>query len=76
MKGQINNRDGAISIFAQEMTLIDVSGINSESGAPITLFLREERITLDPLDELRQTLKTHQGQVPLHINLRRWRARS
>ncbi|MEO3871045.1 DNA polymerase III subunit alpha [Nonomuraea sp. B12E4] len=71
VRGQINNRDGAISIFAQEMTLIDVSGVNSESGAPITLMLREERITPSLLEELRQVLATHQGQVPLHINVRR-----
>ncbi|GAA3132135.1 hypothetical protein GCM10020001_062950 [Nonomuraea salmonea] len=71
VRGQINNRDGAISIFAQDMTLIDVSGVNSENGAPITLQLREERITPSLLDELRQVLKTHQGQVPLQINLRR-----
>lgn len=69
--GQINNRDGAISIFAQEMSPIDVSGINSESGAPITLLLREDRITPALLEELRQVLKTHHGQVPLHINVRR-----
>ena len=71
VSGQINNRDGAISIFAQDMTLIDVSGVNSESGAPVTLLLREERITQRLLDELRQVLKMHQGQVPLRINLKR-----
>ncbi|MEU6716064.1 DNA polymerase III subunit alpha [Nonomuraea sp. NPDC046802] len=69
--GQINNRDGAISVFAQEMALIDVSGVNSESGAPITLLLREDRITPNLLEELRQVLKTHQGQVPLHVNVMR-----
>ncbi|WP_090944170.1 DNA polymerase III subunit alpha [Nonomuraea jiangxiensis] len=71
VRGQINNRDGAISVFAQEMSLIDVSGVNSEAGAPITLMLREERITPSLLEELRQVLATHQGQVPLHINVRR-----
>ncbi|MEV0618441.1 DNA polymerase III subunit alpha [Nonomuraea sp. NPDC050404] len=71
VRGQINNRDGSISVFAQEMTPIDVSGVSSDSGAPITLLLREERITVNLLEELRQVLKTHHGQVPLHINVRR-----
>ncbi|WP_336214868.1 DNA polymerase III subunit alpha [Nonomuraea sp. LPB2021202275-12-8] len=70
VRGQINNRDGAISIFATDLALIDVSGVNSETGAPITLILREERITPHLLEELRHVLKLHEGKVPLHINLK------
>ncbi|WP_327581918.1 DNA polymerase III subunit alpha [Nonomuraea sp. NBC_00507] len=69
VKGQINNRDGAISIFAQDLTLLDVSGISSD--APVTLLLREERLNQSIVDELRNVLKLHQGQVPVLINLRR-----
>ncbi|TDD17760.1 DNA polymerase III subunit alpha [Nonomuraea diastatica] len=71
VRGQINNRDGAISIFATDLTLIDVSGVNSDTGAPITLLLREERVTPQLLEELRHVLKLHEGKVPLHINLKR-----
>ncbi|MEO3793179.1 DNA polymerase III subunit alpha [Nonomuraea sp. B10E15] len=70
VRGQINNRDGAISIFATDLTVVDVSGVNSD-GAPITLLLREERVTPQLLEELRQVLKLHEGKVPLHINLKR-----
>ena len=69
--GQINNRDGAISVFAQDLTPIDVSGITSDAGHPVTLKLREERINPQVIEELRNVLKLHQGQVPLLINLRR-----
>jgi len=69
--GQINNRDGAISIFAQDLTPIDVSGITSDSGHPVTIQLREERLNPSVVDELRSVLKTHEGKVPLRINLRR-----
>ncbi|GAA2770008.1 DNA polymerase III subunit alpha [Nonomuraea dietziae] len=68
--GQINNRDGAISIFANDLTPIDVSGVTSDSGHPITLQLREERLTAQLVEDLRNVLKTHQGKVPLRINLR------
>ncbi|QFY13388.1 DNA polymerase III subunit alpha [Nonomuraea phyllanthi] len=71
VSGQINNRDGAISVFANELTLIDVSGVNSDGGAPVTLQLREERINPSVVEELRNVLKLHEGQVPLLINLRR-----
>ncbi|WP_219505293.1 DNA polymerase III subunit alpha [Nonomuraea ceibae] len=71
VRGQINNRDGAISIFATDLSLIDVSGVNSDTGAPITLILREERVTPQLLEELRHVLKLHEGKVPLHINLKR-----
>ncbi|NBE91912.1 DNA polymerase III subunit alpha [Nonomuraea sp. KC401] len=70
VRGQINNRDGAISIFATDLSPIDVSGVNSE-GAPITILLREERVTPQLLEELRHVLKLHEGKVPLHINLKR-----
>ncbi|WP_344897763.1 DNA polymerase III subunit alpha, partial [Nonomuraea antimicrobica] len=68
--GQINNRDGAISVFAQDLTPLDVSGITSDSGQPVTLLLREERVSARLVEELRNVLKMHQGQVPLQINLR------
>ncbi|MEV1167094.1 DNA polymerase III subunit alpha [Nonomuraea sp. NPDC049784] len=70
VRGQINNRDGAISIFAQDLTLIDVSGITSESGHPVTIQVREERLTQEAVEELRNVLKLHQGSVPLRINVR------
>ncbi|MFI7615669.1 DNA polymerase III subunit alpha [Nonomuraea terrae] len=69
--GQINNRDGAISIFATELTPIDVSGVSSDSGHPVTLQLREERINQQLVEELRNVLKQHEGPVPVLVNLRR-----
>jgi DNA polymerase-3 subunit alpha len=69
--GQINNRDGAISIFGQDLTPLDVSGVTSDAGHPVTLQLREERINPQLVDELRNVLKLHEGPAPLLINLRR-----
>ncbi|SDL53896.1 DNA polymerase-3 subunit alpha [Nonomuraea maritima] len=69
--GQINNRDGAISIFATELTPIDVSGVSSDSGHPVTLQLREERINQRLVEELRSVLRQHEGPVPVLVNLRR-----
>jgi DNA polymerase-3 subunit alpha len=71
VKGQVSSRDGAISIFANSLTPIDVSGVTSDAGHPITITLREERVTAQMIEELRNILKTHQGKVPVRINLRR-----
>ncbi|MFI6818636.1 DNA polymerase III subunit alpha [Nonomuraea sp. NPDC050328] len=71
VSGQINNRDGAISIFATDLTPLDVSGITSDSGHPVTLHLREERLNPASVEELRRVLKAHQGTVPVRIALRR-----
>ncbi|MFI6483290.1 DNA polymerase III subunit alpha [Nonomuraea sp. NPDC050663] len=71
VSGQINNRDGAISVFANDLTPIDVSGISSDSGHPVTLQLREERITPQLVEELRQVLIAHAGTVPVRVQLRR-----
>jgi DNA polymerase-3 subunit alpha len=69
--GQINNRDGAISIFASELTTIDVSSVTSDSGPPITIVLREERVTKEFVQELRAIFSSYPGKVPVHISLRR-----
>ncbi|MFE0145845.1 DNA polymerase III subunit alpha [Nonomuraea sp. NPDC059007] len=69
--GQINNRDGAISIFANDLTPLDISGIASDSGHPVTLQLREERLNQHHVEELRHVLKAHQGKVPVRIHLER-----
>ncbi|MFI9597884.1 DNA polymerase III subunit alpha [Nonomuraea sp. NPDC052265] len=69
--GQVNNRDGAISVFAQDLTPLDVSGISGDSGHPVTIQVREERLTERSVEELRNVLKLHQGNVPLRINVQR-----
>jgi DNA polymerase-3 subunit alpha len=69
--GKVNNRDGAISIFAEDLTPLDVSGITSDSGHPVTIQVREERLTQQAVEELRNVLKLHQGNVPLRINVQR-----
>ncbi|GLW05562.1 DNA-directed DNA polymerase [Microtetraspora sp. NBRC 13810] len=69
--GQINNRDGAISVFAQDLTPLDVSGITGESGHPVVIILREERVTASLVEELRNIFTMHPGKVPVHIHLRR-----
>ncbi|GAA3186186.1 DNA polymerase III subunit alpha [Nonomuraea roseoviolacea] len=69
--GQINNRDGAISVFAQDLTTIDISSVTSDSGHPVTIQIREERLNERLVEELRNVLKMHEGSVPLRINLRR-----
>lgn len=74
--GKINNRDGAISIFAEDLTPIDVSGVTSESGHPVTLQLREERINQQLVEELRHVLKMHEGKVPLRVSVRRLSGKS
>ncbi|WP_371780950.1 DNA polymerase III subunit alpha [Streptosporangium subroseum] len=71
VSGMVSSRDGAISIFANDLTPIDISGVTSDSGHPITITLREERITPDLIEELRNILKTHQGKVPVRIHLHR-----
>ncbi|MEU9836568.1 DNA polymerase III subunit alpha [Streptosporangium sp. NPDC048047] len=74
--GQVNNRDGAISIFAQDLTIIDVSIVAGDSGPPVTIFLREERVTAELVEELRNILKMHEGKVPVQVRLRRHTGRT
>ncbi|WP_131787182.1 DNA polymerase III subunit alpha [Protofrankia symbiont of Coriaria ruscifolia] len=68
VRGRVNERDGSVSIFAHELTALDVS-VNPDAGPPVLISLPTHKVTPGLIDELRLILTTHPGSTPVHIRL-------
>ena len=68
VKGRLNERDGTWSMFASEMSILDISHV-SDGEPPVLLTIAEERITPEMVGDLRQVLSTHKGDTPVRIRV-------
>ncbi|SIO89317.1 DNA polymerase III subunit alpha [Nocardiopsis sp. JB363] len=68
VKGRLNDRDGTWSMFASEMSILDISHI-TEGEPPVLLTLDEKRISSDLVGDLRQILSTHKGETPVRVRV-------
>ncbi|MGW8528411.1 MULTISPECIES: DNA polymerase III subunit alpha [Nocardiopsidaceae] len=68
VKGRLNDRDGTWSMFASEMSILDISHI-TEGEPPVLLTVDEKRLTPDLVVDLRQVLASHQGATPVRIRV-------
>ncbi len=64
--GRLNERDGNLSIFAQDMTTLDVS---AASEPPLVIALRQDRVTAALAAELKHILHAHPGSTRVHLKL-------
>ncbi|MET9496614.1 DNA polymerase III subunit alpha [Streptomyces sp. NPDC006552] len=70
VQGRINDRDGAISIFGQELQVLDVSSAERDGAAPVRLQLPYHRITEQFIGELKRIMGAHPGQNPVRVAVR------
>ncbi|MGW9557603.1 DNA polymerase III subunit alpha [Nocardiopsis sp. NPDC055551] len=68
VKGRLNDRDGTWSMFASEMSILDISHI-TEGEPPVLLTLDEKRLSPDLVGDLRQILSTHKGETPVRVRV-------
>ncbi|GAA1984892.1 DNA polymerase III subunit alpha [Nocardiopsis rhodophaea] len=68
VKGRLNDRDGTWSMFASEMSILDISHV-SEGPPPMLLTVQDKRLTPELVNELKQVLKAHRGETPLTIRV-------
>jgi DNA polymerase-3 subunit alpha len=69
VKGRINERDGALSIFGQELTSLDISSVENSAGAPVIVTLRSVQITPALVADLKEIFLTHEGASPVRIHM-------
>jgi DNA polymerase III subunit alpha len=69
VRGRLNERDGAISIFGQELSALDVSAAEHGGQPPVVLVLPEHRITAQVVGELKRTLRAHPGDSPVRLKV-------
>ncbi|MFD6097747.1 DNA polymerase III subunit alpha [Nocardiopsis flavescens] len=68
VKGRLNDRDGTWSMFASDMSILDISHI-TEGEPPVLLTVDEQRLTRELVEELRQVLSSHKGDTPVRIRV-------
>ena len=66
VRGKINRRDDSVSIYAQELTLPDVS---DGPRGPVVVTMETARATTERVEELKGVLTTHPGTTEVHLRL-------
>jgi DNA polymerase III subunit alpha len=67
VSGRINERDGAISIFGEELAVLDVSSAEYGSKPPIQVTLPESKVAPATIADLKRALQAHPGDVPVRL---------
>jgi DNA polymerase-3 subunit alpha len=70
VQGRVNDRDGAISIFGQELQVLDVTSVERDGAAPVQLRLPYHRINEPCINELKRIMGSHPGQNPVQLAVR------
>jgi DNA polymerase III subunit alpha len=68
--GRLNDRDGAISVFAQDLVILDLAAVR-HTGPPVVIALPEDRITPELTAELRHILQAHPGGTQVILRMER-----
>jgi DNA polymerase-3 subunit alpha len=73
VKGRVNWREDKMSIFGSDVVPLDISDAENNPGVapPIVLGLSTKTLTPELVEELKQTLASHTGDVPVHLNVQR-----
>ncbi len=70
VQGRVNDRDGAISIFGQELQVLDATSAERDGAAPVQLRLPYHRINELCINELKRIMGAHPGQNPVQLAVR------
>ncbi|MFD8765077.1 DNA polymerase III subunit alpha [Streptomyces mirabilis] len=70
VQGRVNDRDGAISIFGQELQVLDVTSAERDGAAPVQLRLPYHRINELCINELKRIMGAHPGRNPVQLAVR------
>ncbi|WP_395106931.1 DNA polymerase III subunit alpha [Actinomadura sp. SCN-SB] len=64
--GRINERDGSVSLNAQEMEVLDVSAATGKEP-PVVISVSHTKINPESVRELKRILRAHPGDAPVHL---------
>jgi DNA-directed DNA polymerase III PolC len=69
VQGQINERDGAISIFGQEVQVLDVSSAEVDGGPLVRITFPATKVTPESVSALKQILHNHPGEADILLRV-------
>ncbi|WP_217246908.1 DNA polymerase III subunit alpha [Streptomyces sp. AC602_WCS936] len=70
VQGRINDRDGAISVFGQELQVLDVTAAERSGAAPVQLAFPYHRVNEPMVRELKRIMGAHPGESPVRLFVR------
>ncbi|MFB9833641.1 DNA polymerase III subunit alpha [Actinoallomurus acaciae] len=74
VRGRINVRDETVSVYGEEIAVLDVSAADTEP--PVVISVQETRLNARLVEEFRRILAAHPGRAPVHMRVRRHGAKS
>ncbi|WP_328403967.1 DNA polymerase III subunit alpha [Streptomyces sp. NBC_00390] len=69
VQGRLNDRDGAVSVFGQEIQTLDVSSAESGGRPPVMLAFPSYRVNEPAVAELKRILSAHKGESPVRMRV-------
>ncbi|MBR7744430.1 DNA polymerase III subunit alpha [Phycicoccus sp. BSK3Z-2] len=66
VRGRVNRRDDTVSIYAQDLTLPDVT---EGPRGPVVVTMETARATNERIEELKGVLTNHPGSIDVHLRL-------
>ncbi|GAA3036387.1 DNA polymerase III subunit alpha [Kitasatospora sp. NPDC057738] len=72
IRGRLNERDGSLSVFGQEITTLDVSSAELGTKPPVHITVPAARINPQVVAELKLALQAHPGDVPVRLRTTNW----
>lgn len=66
-RGRLNERDGSLSIFGQEIVQLDISSAEHGGKPPIQITVPEAKVNPHMVRELKRSLRAHPGDVPVRL---------
>ncbi|GAA3693911.1 DNA polymerase III subunit alpha [Nonomuraea antimicrobica] len=74
VRGRVNVRDETMSVYGEEITVLDV--LRGDAEPPVVISVRESQVNARLVREFKHILTTHPGRAPVHLRLYRRGARS
>ncbi|MEU7457900.1 DNA polymerase III subunit alpha [Streptosporangium roseum] len=69
LRGRINVRDETMSVYGEEITLLNVSQADTEP--PVVISVQESQLNPRVVQEFKHILTTHPGRAPVHVRVHR-----
>ncbi|MET8340571.1 DNA polymerase III subunit alpha [Streptosporangium canum] len=69
LRGRINVRDETMSVYGEEITLLNVSQADTEP--PVVISVQESQLNPRVVQEFKHILTTHPGRAPVHVQVHR-----
>ncbi|MEV4249026.1 DNA polymerase III subunit alpha [Streptosporangium canum] len=69
LRGRINVRDETMSVYGEEIALLNVSRADTEP--PVVISVQESQLNPRVVQEFKHILTTHSGRAPVHVQVHR-----